>query len=139
MRDMESVQDTSGRRSHAQRLTDSEKVCTLHLFYFVFFVLLYLQPNGVLVFPLHVVDVPGHSLHGVYGFLHNLVSLRVLLHVVGYLLHRRPAHNAGNQHLHILRCMYAHSRRTSLFIKIGTMIQAPMCVFLHINTRVHAP
>lgn len=41
----------------------------------------------MLVFPLHVIDVPGHSLHGVYGFLHNLKGLRVLLHMVGYLLH----------------------------------------------------
>lgn len=61
---------------------------TFNGFVFVFLCLSYLQPHSVLVFPLHVVDVPGHSLHGVYGFLHNLVGLCVLLHVVGYLLHR---------------------------------------------------
>lgn len=55
----------------------------------------HLQPDGVLVLPLHVVDVPRHPLHGVDGFLHHLVRLRVLLHVVGDLLRA-----AGQTHTH---------------------------------------
>ena len=49
-------------------------------------VLIYLQPDSVFMFPFHVIDVPGYSLHGVYGLLHHLIHLCVLLQVVGYLL-----------------------------------------------------
>lgn len=64
---------------------------------------LHLQSNCMLMFPLHVVDVPGHSLHGVNGFLHNLMGLCVLLHVVGYLLHRQSTFVLCMQ-THLLSC-----------------------------------
>lgn len=90
---------------------------------------LYLQPHGVLVLPLHVVDVPGNSLHGVYGFLHHLVSLCVLLHVVGYLLHTWTTHRAGSQHLHklgarMLTRATPHNIGTRVHFCTYTMMQA---------------
>ena len=51
-----------------------------------------LQSNGMLVFPLHVVDVPGHACHGVDGFLHYLIALLLWVKVLGYLLQKE--HNS---------------------------------------------
>ena len=45
-----------------------------------------LDSDGVLVLPLHVVDVPGHPRHGVDGLLEHLVALLLGVKVLGDLL-----------------------------------------------------
>lgn len=42
----------------------------------------HLHSDGVFVFPLHVVDVPGHSCHGVYCLLNDLIALLVWVKVL---------------------------------------------------------
>ena len=42
----------------------------------------HLHSDGVFMFPLHVVDVPGHSCHGVYGLLNDLIALLVWVKVL---------------------------------------------------------
>lgn len=53
-----------------------------------------LQPDRVLVFPLHVIDVPGHPGHGVDGLLHHLIALLLRVKVLGDLLleGKQPEH-----------------------------------------------
>ena len=53
-----------------------------------------LQPDSVLVFPLHVIDVPGHPGHGVNGLLHHLIALLRRVKVLGDLLleGKQPEH-----------------------------------------------
>ena len=46
----------------------------------------HLQADSVFMLPLHVVDVPGHSLHRVYGIKHHIVALCVLVKVIFYFL-----------------------------------------------------
>lgn len=41
------------------------------------------------MFPLHVVDVPGYSLHCVYGIKHYIVALCVLVKVIFYFLKQK--------------------------------------------------
>lgn len=46
----------------------------------------YLQPYGVFLLPLHVIDVPGHRRHGDDGVLDDLVAGVALVKVFGKLL-----------------------------------------------------
>ena len=48
----------------------------------------HLEPDRVLVPPLHVVDVPGHARHGVNGILHHLKAFLFLIKMFGDLLCR---------------------------------------------------
>ena len=49
----------------------------------------HLQPDCVLMFPLHVVDVPGDSLHRVYGIEYHIVAFCVLVKVIFYFLKKK--------------------------------------------------
>lgn len=46
----------------------------------------HLNSDSMFVFPLHVIDVPGHSGHGVNGLLNHLVALLVWIEVPGNFL-----------------------------------------------------
>ena len=48
--------------------------------------LAHLQADSMLMFPLHVIDVPGHSLHRVYSIEHNIIAFGVLVKVIFYFL-----------------------------------------------------
>ena len=48
----------------------------------------HLEPDRVLVPPLHVVDIPGHARHGVNGILHHLKAILFLIKMLGNLLCR---------------------------------------------------
>lgn len=49
----------------------------------------HLEPDGVFMFPLHVIYMPCHSLHGIYGIQHHIIALSVLVQVVFYFLRQR--------------------------------------------------
>lgn len=46
----------------------------------------HLQPDGMFVLALHIIDVPGHPRHGVDGFFHHLIALFLGVKVLGDLL-----------------------------------------------------
>lgn len=46
----------------------------------------HLNSDSVFVFPLHIIDVPGHSSHGVDGLLNDLIALLVWIEVLGNFL-----------------------------------------------------
>lgn len=49
----------------------------------------HLEPDGMLMFPLHVIYMPCHSLHGIYGIQNHIIALSVLVKVVFYFLRQR--------------------------------------------------
>lgn len=49
----------------------------------------HLEPDGMLMFPLHVIYMPCHSLHGIYGIQHHIIALSVLVKVVFYFLRQK--------------------------------------------------
>lgn len=46
----------------------------------------HLNSDGMFVLPFHIIDVPGHSSHGVNGLLNDLVALLVQIQVLGNFL-----------------------------------------------------
>ena len=56
----------------------------------------HLQADSVFMLPLHVVDVPGHSLHRVYGIKHHIVALCVLVKVIFYFLKHKQTNNKNH-------------------------------------------
>ena len=53
----------------------------------------HLQADSVFMFPLHVIDVPGYSLHRVYGVKHHIVALCVLVKVIFYFLKQKQTNS----------------------------------------------
>lgn len=82
-----------------------------------------LHSDSMFVFSLHVVDVPGHSGHGVYGLLHHLVALLVWAKVLRDFLENRSGtvtiddlaeDAAGN------KCNHSSKQRNPLVVAFPT-------------------
>jgi len=54
----------------------------------------HLEPDGMFMFPLHVIYMPRHSLHRIYGIQHHIIALSVLVKVVFYFLRWREGKNS---------------------------------------------
>lgn len=71
-----------------------------------------LQPHGVLVFPLHVVDVPGHPGHGVERLLHHVVALLLSPKVLRDLLNTSSKTEKIRKHLFLRRLWFSVATST---------------------------
>lgn len=65
------------------------------------------------MFPLHVIYMPCHSLHGIYGIQHHIIALSVLVKVVFYFLRQRE------------------KNRVPLFLSELSQSNAILCFYLH--------
>lgn len=57
----------------------------------------HLQSHSMLMLPLHVVDVPGHSCHGDYGFFHYIIALFLRVKMFGDFLKQQSSINIGTR------------------------------------------
>lgn len=84
-----------------------------------------LQPHCMLVFSLHVIDVPGHPLHGVDRLLDHVIHLWILLQMSGDLLQDTSTPQTSDQcydHLYVCVFMYRWTKKVILCVCVCVCI-----------------
>ena len=97
------------------------------------------------MFPLHVIDIPGHTCHGVDGLLHHLITLLLWVKVLRYLLNRKKDHHQLGVNLFdfmqmIQCCMHIDTHLAyCFFYKISCIMHHLMNSYEKIEIKKESP